>query len=144
MLNFSSCPHCWTGSCQRSNLPQLPYFTQVLHITKRPPSFKMDISRRKSLADTSGHQCGVFVCFECSSLFSLLHLLSGLAGSLFLYPPISAFLHLASRSVTSPRSRLPLAVLPALEIVSLALGLITVLSRSVSLSFRGVDCDPLS
>lgn len=67
----------------------------------------MDISRRKSLADTSGRQCGVFVCFECSSLFSLLHLLSGLAGPLFLYPPISAFLHLASRSVTSPRSRLP-------------------------------------
>lgn len=56
MLNFYSFPHCWTGNCQRSNLPQLPYFTRVLHITARPPSLRMDISRRKVFADTRAHQ----------------------------------------------------------------------------------------
>lgn len=49
------------------------------------------------------------------------------------------FFILASRSVTPSMVTSPLSPLLGLEIVSLALGLITVLSRSVSLSFRGVD-----
>lgn len=65
--------------------------------------------------------------------------LSGLADPLFLYPLISAFLHFGVSLCHPSMVTSPLSLLLGLEIVSLALGLITVLSRSVSLSFRGVE-----
>lgn len=74
-----------------------------------------------------------------SGRFLFLHPPSGLSGPLFLYPLISAFLHFGVSLCHPFMVTSPLPLLLGLEIVSLALGLITVLSRSVSVSFRGVD-----
>lgn len=79
----------------------------------------------------------VYLIFSGPIFF--LHPLSGLQAQYFSILSSLHFFILVSRSVTPPWSRLPFPPLLGLEIVSPALGLITVLSRSMSVSFRGVN-----
>lgn len=84
------------------------------------------------------------ICLSALSGFLVfLQPLPGLAGLFYFpIPSISTFLHFGvSLCHPPPWSRPPFSSLLGLQIVSLALGLITVLSRSVSVSFRGL---PLS
>lgn len=80
----------------------------------------------------------LFLCLSLCLVFPPSSVRSG-RPSISLSSHISAFLHfgvsLCHPSMVTSR----LSLLLGLEIVSLALGLITVLSRSVSLSFRGVE-----
>lgn len=116
-----------------------PSQSELLH-------FQRTVSRRNDFADMSGLGSGAFVCVECSFLFSLsifCQLWQALHSSIL--PSLHFFIwRLALSPLHGHVCASAFAALPGLEIVSLALALITVLSRSVSLSFRGVDWDPLS